>query len=62
MSVSRLVSKLSTMVATQDKMATNKNGVEMILDARKVKNGEIVFYLEEKRYAPEGLKLQEAKK
>ena len=35
LSVSRILSKGATMGATQDKMTIKKNGVRMILDARK---------------------------
>ena len=37
LSVLMLVSKVSTMGATKDKINTNKNGVSMTLDARKGK-------------------------
>ena len=39
---------------TQDKITTKKNGVIMILDARKGKNESMMFYFKVKRYAPEG--------
>ena len=45
------------MGSTQEKMNINKNGVSIILDARKGQNGSTMFYLKAKRYAPE---LQEA--
>ena len=47
------------MGATKDKMHIKKNGVNVILDARKGKNKSIVSYLEAKIYAPEGSSTQE---
>ena len=35
-------------------MTIKKNGVNMILDTRKVMNYRTMFYLKAKRYAPEG--------
>ena len=52
--VSRLVSKGATMGATQDKMIIKKNGVIIVLYARKGQNKSMMFYLKAKRYAPEG--------
>ena len=57
--LSRLVSKGSAMGATQDKINIMKNGVNMILDARKDKNTIMVFYLRENTYAPKVSKSQE---
>ena len=53
LSLSRLVSKGAMMGATQEKMTIKKNGVSMILDARKSQNKIMVFYLKAKRYALE---------
>ena len=39
---------------TQDKMIIKKNGVIMILYARKVNNTSMIFYLKMKQYVPEG--------
>ena len=47
------------MGATKDKMHIKKNGVNVILDARKGKNKSTVSYLEAKIYAPEGSSTQE---
>ena len=52
--VSMLVSKGATMGATQDKITIKKNGVCVILGARKGQNKSMMFYLREKRYSPEG--------
>ena len=60
LSVSRIVSKGARMGATQEKMITKKNSVNMILDARKRKNKSMMFYLKAKRYPPEVSKPQEA--
>ena len=49
LSISRLVSKGATMGATQDKMTIKKNGVSMILDARKGQNKSMMLYLKAKR-------------
>ena len=49
LSVSRIVSKDATMVDNQDKMIIKNNGVSMTLDARKVQNKIMMFYLKEKR-------------
>ena len=54
LSVSRLMPKGATMVDTQDKITMMKNGVSVVLDARKGQNKSMVFYLKAKRYAPEG--------
>ena len=35
-------------------MAIKKNSVNMILDAIKVENGSMMFYIAAKRYDPEG--------
>ena len=51
--LSRLVSKGSAMGATQDKTIIKKNGVSMILDARKGQNNIMILYLKVKRYYPE---------
>ena len=40
------------MGATQYKINTKKNGVSMILDARKGENDIMIFYLKEKQYPP----------
>ena len=48
--VQRIVSKGSTMEATQDKTTIKKNGVSMILDARKSKNESIMFYFKKEQY------------
>ena len=53
MRVSRLVSKGTTMGSTQDKIIIKKNGVSMILDARKGQIKSRMFYLNVKRYYPE---------
>ena len=50
-SVSRLISKGSMVGATKDKMAINKNGVNMIIDAKKLINNSMIFYLK-KKYMP----------
>ena len=52
--VSRLVSKGSTMGGTWDKMIIKKNGVSMILSAKKFQYKSMKFYLKVKRYAQEG--------
>ena len=52
--ISRLVSKGAMMGATQDIMTTKKNGVSVILDARKIQNRSMMFYLKAKRYSSEG--------
>ena len=49
--LSRLISKGATVGATKDKIIINKNGVSMILDARKGKNKSTIFYLKARRYA-----------
>ena len=49
------------MGATKEKITTKKNGVNIILDARKGKYGSTVFYLKAKRYYPEGLSTQETR-
>ena len=49
--VSRFVSKGATMGDTQDKMIIKKNGVSMMLYARKGKKS-MMFYLKAKRYDP----------
>ena len=49
---SRLVSKRNTMENTQEKMTIKKNGVGMILDARKGGNESMMFYLKAKHYVP----------
>ena len=59
LSVWRLISKVTMMGATQDKITIKKNGVNMILDAIKGKNAVMMFYLKEKIYAPKGSKPQE---
>ena len=41
------------MGATQDKIIIKKNGVSMTLESGKGQNKSMVFYLKEKRYAPE---------
>ena len=41
------------MGATQYKINTKKNGVSMILDARKGENDIMIFYLKAKKYPPE---------
>ena len=51
--ISSIVSKGTTMGATQDKIIVKKNGVSMILDARKGQNKRMMLYLKEKRYSPE---------
>ena len=43
--VSRLASKGATAKDTKDKTTIKKNGVNMILDARKGKKASIMFYL-----------------
>ena len=53
LSASRIVSKVGTMGANQDKLVIKKNGVSMILDARKCKSGSMMIYFQAKRYAPE---------
>ena len=53
LSVSSIVSKESTMGATQDKMTIKKNGVSMILNAIKERNTSMIFYLNTKRYVSE---------
>ena len=52
--LSRLILKGATVGATQDKIIINKNGVIMILDARKVQNKSMMFYLKARRYVSEG--------
>ena len=54
LSVSRLVSKSFTIGATQCKMITKKNGVSMILDAKKGQKNSLIFYLKAERYAQKG--------
>ena len=49
LSFSRLVSKEATMGSAKDKMTINKNGFNMIMDARKGKNERKIFYLKAKR-------------
>ena len=41
------------MGANQDKMTIKKNGISMILDARKGQDKIIIYYLKEERYASE---------
>ena len=53
MSVSKLIWKGSTMGATKYKVIIKKSGVNMNLDARKVKNESTMFLFEAKRYVPE---------
>ena len=53
LSISRLVSKGVIMGATKSKLPIKKNGVNMIMDARKGKNEITIFYLKDKIYAPE---------
>ena len=48
LSVSKLLSKGATIGYDQDKMIIKKNGINMILDARKVKNASMIFYLKKK--------------
>ena len=48
LSVSKLLSKGATIGDDQDKMIIKKNGINMILDARKVKNASMIFYLKTK--------------
>ena len=48
------------MGATKDEKTTRKNGVNMILDARKGKNKITMFHLKEKSYSPLGLLPKEA--
>ena len=48
------------MADTKDKMAINKNGVNIILDAGKGINYKKILYLKANRYSPEVLKPQEA--
>ena len=50
-----LIPKGTTMGATIYKMTIKKNGVSMIIDARKGNNTSVMFYLNTKRYAPEGI-------
>ena len=52
LSISRLVSKGTTMGDTRDKMIIKKNSISMILDARKGQNKSTILYLKAKRYAP----------
>ena len=52
--VSSFISKGATIGDDQDKNNIKKNGVNMILDARKVKNASVMFYLKTKFYVPEG--------
>ena len=54
LSLSRLVSKGATMGATQDKIIIKKNGVSIILYARKGQNKSMMLYLKAKIYSPEG--------
>ena len=42
------------MGATQEKMAIKKNSVNIIIDAIKVENESMMFYIAAKRYDPEG--------
>ena len=58
--VSKLLSKVSTMGDTLDKITLKKNSVNIVLDTRKGENESTIFYLKLKRYAPEGTKPQEA--
>ena len=51
--LSRLVSNGSTMGDTKDKMTTKKNVFIMILEARKVNNTSMIFYLKTEIYVPE---------
>ena len=55
-----LVSKGSTMGANKYNMTINKNSVNIIMDARKVKNEITMFYLKANIYAPEGSSHKEA--
>ena len=52
--VSSFISKGATIGDDQDKNNIKKNGVNMILDARKVRNASVMFYLKKKLYVPEG--------
>ena len=49
--LSRLVSKGATVGSTQDKTSIKKNRVSMTLDASKIQNKRITFYLKAKVYA-----------
>ena len=42
------------MGANEDKTTIKKNGVSVILDARKVQNKSIMFFLKSNMYYPEG--------
>ena len=48
------------MGSTQDKITINKNGVNMVLNTRKLNIKSTMFYLKARRSAPEGLKPREA--
>ena len=48
------------MGSTKDKITIKKNGVNVILDARKLRNESTTLYLKVNRYALEGSKPQEA--
>ena len=52
LSVSRIVSQGYMMGSTQDKIIIKKNVVSMTLDANKVQNKSMMFYLKAKRYDP----------
>ena len=52
--VSSFISKGATIGDYQDITNIKKNGVNMILDARKVRNASVMFYLKTKFYVPEG--------
>ena len=54
LSLSRLVSKGTTVGDTQDKTIIKKKGVSIILYARKGQKKIMMFYLKAKRYSPEG--------
>ena len=60
LSVSRLISKGFRMGDTKDKITTNRNNVNILLDSRKGINDNTSLYSKAKRYAPEGSKPQKA--
>ena len=54
LSISRLMPNGATMWANQNKTTTKKHIVSMMLDARKVQNQSMMFYLKAKIYYLEG--------
>ena len=59
LSVSRLVAKGATIVATKDNITIKKNGVIMNMNARKGEDYILMLYLRSKWFIPKGSSRQE---